>query len=208
MVGVTEGLLGDSPGVLPGEFLLIHQNSHQLDDRQSRMCVVQLDCDLGGKFPERTVILLESADDVADGTGYQKVLLNQAQFLAGNYGIGGIEHLGDSFGLDLLLDGFEIVAVIKDPHVEVAGRARRVKAEEMDCPPAVTRNEHVVGQADESFPVHPHGIVDTVPVDPMLDAAIDRDHAGFIRAGNLPGSALREPVVRPIRAGSHYRSPA
>src|ERR1700730_2187517 len=65
----------------------------------------------------------------------------------------------------------------------------------MDRPPAVTRNEHVVGDTNEDFPIHPHRVVVAVAIEAVLNSAIKRNQAGFVRAGDLPRAALRQPVV-------------
>jgi hypothetical protein len=49
--------------------------------------------------------------------------------------------------------------------------------------------------ADEDLPIHPHGVVDALAIDAMLDTSIDGHQAGFIGAWDLPGRALRQPVI-------------
>ena len=53
MVGVGAAAGGDGPGLLPGHGLLVTQDPHQLGDRHGRVCVVQLDGDLGEDGEER-----------------------------------------------------------------------------------------------------------------------------------------------------------
>ena len=83
------------------------------------MRIVQLNRDMSGELPAIRVVLLKPAKDVAQGAGHQEVLLHQAQFLTGSSRAGRIQHLGNGFGCDLLFHGFEIIAGIEDPHVEV-----------------------------------------------------------------------------------------
>ena len=39
MVGVEERVGGDVPGVVPLEILLVQENTHQLGDRERRVCL-------------------------------------------------------------------------------------------------------------------------------------------------------------------------
>ena len=49
MVGIGHGVLGDFPGFIPGKALLIHENAHQLGNRNGGMRVVHLEDVLTGK---------------------------------------------------------------------------------------------------------------------------------------------------------------
>jgi hypothetical protein len=46
VVGVGVDLAGDGPGLLPGEPLVVHEDSHELGDTEGGMGVVELDGDL------------------------------------------------------------------------------------------------------------------------------------------------------------------
>ena len=128
VIGVSAGGIGDLPGAIPVEIVLVHQHAHQLGDGEGRVRVIELDGDLVRKLIEAGVVALIDADDVAHGTGDQKILLNQTQLPAGGDGIAGVEHLGNRLGLDLFLDGADVVAVVEDANVEFVGCAGREQA--------------------------------------------------------------------------------
>ena len=77
VIGVSEGCLRDGPRLLPLQILFIHEDAHQLRDRQSGMRVVQLNRNLCGEVLESVVLLFEPADDIPNRAGDEKVLLHQ-----------------------------------------------------------------------------------------------------------------------------------
>jgi hypothetical protein len=70
------------------------------------------------------VQLLEPPDHVRDRAGDEEVLLLEAQRLPLVALIVRVEHLGDVLGVDLLLDGAAVVALVEELQVEIAGGAR------------------------------------------------------------------------------------
>ena len=46
MIGVTQRALGDAPGIVPSNIMLVDQDAHELGDGDCRVCVVELDGDV------------------------------------------------------------------------------------------------------------------------------------------------------------------
>ena len=137
-------------------------------------------------------------DDIAHRASHQEVFLDEPQFPSRDDGVRWIEHLGNGFRSDLLLDGVEIVAVIEDLHVEVVGGARGIEPQAIHGSSAVTGNQHVIRNANQNFPIHPHRVITALAVGGVLDASVYGHETCLIGAGDLPGTALREPVIGPF----------
>src|SRR5581483_5544194 len=93
MVRVTEDLLGDAPGLLPLQPLLVEEDAHEFGNSDGRVSVVHLD---GGRVRELLEVVrlpLETADDVRDGGGDEEILLFQPQFPPFRAIVVGIEDL-------------------------------------------------------------------------------------------------------------------
>ncbi len=157
VVGVPERALAQVPGVVPVEPLVVEEDAHQLGDGDRRVRVVELDRDLVGERVERRVAALVAPHDVGDRAGDEEVLLLEAQRLALLALIVGVEHLGDVLGVDLLLDGAAVVALVEELQVEVARRARRPQAQRVHRVGAVADDERVVRQPDHRARVDPVG---------------------------------------------------
>ena len=83
MIGVGEGRGDDRPSARPGKALFIEQYPHELDDRDGRMRVVELDRDFIRKIiPRIRGITAMPANDVAQGTGDEKILLHKTELFA------------------------------------------------------------------------------------------------------------------------------
>ena len=160
------------------------------------MGVIELNGHLGREGSEGGMGLQISFDNIADGAGHEKVLLDQPELLASLNGIRGIQHLGNCFRGKLLLNGLEIIAGIENPHIKFRRGARRVEPQVIHRLPAIAHNWQIMGHTDQDFPIHPHGIVLPIAVERMLDASVHRNEAGFIDALDLPGRPRGEPVVR------------
>ena len=83
MVGVGKRLRDDAPRRVPLHGVFVQKNAHQLDDRDCRVRVVELDGDLVGEVAPRVGGLAEvPAQDVAQRTGDKEILLHEPQLLA------------------------------------------------------------------------------------------------------------------------------
>ena len=196
MIRVPQRGLGDHPGLLPGEIIFVNEHAHQFGDGHGWMCVIELNGDLGSEGLKGGMGLQISFDNIADSTGDEKVLLDEPELLARLNRIRGIQHLGDRFRGNLLLYRLEIIPGIENLHVKLRRSARRVQPQVIHGLPAIAYNREIMGDTDEDFPIHPHGIVLPIAVECMLNASVHRNKAGFINALDLPWRPRGEPVVR------------
>ena len=79
VVGVGHGAGGDVPGLLPGQIVLVDQQTHQFRDRHGRMRVVQLEAVLGLELAEIAPVASHPAlQHVLQAGGDEEILLAQA----------------------------------------------------------------------------------------------------------------------------------
>ena len=123
------------------------------------------------------------------------VILDEAQFAPRNDRVGRIKHLRNSLGCHLLLNGLEIVAVVEDLHVEVMGSACGIEPQAIHRSSTVSGDQHVVRNADEHLPIHPHRVITALAVGGVLDAAVQGHETSLIGMLDLPRAGLREPVL-------------
>lgn len=68
MVGVRERVVNNFPSLIVGEFLLVNQDSQQLNRRDCWMSVVQLNLVEASEFrPVILVVFLEASNNVTNG---------------------------------------------------------------------------------------------------------------------------------------------
>jgi hypothetical protein len=82
VVGISQSVLCQLPGMIPGKGVFIHEKPHQFRYRQGWMGIVHLNGYGMGKTIKILVILEITADNVPQGAGHQKVFLHQAELLA------------------------------------------------------------------------------------------------------------------------------
>ena len=88
------------------------------------MGVVELDGDLVGQGFPVVAPTAEPRQDVGQGTGDQKILLNQTEVTAAGRGVIGIEHACQHLRGNLLVNGVEEIAAAELQEVEVEVRRR------------------------------------------------------------------------------------
>ena len=82
VVGVGEGSGDEAPGFFPSHAVNIVKETHQFDDGDGGVGIVELDDDLFGEILPTFVIFAEATKDVAERASDEKVLLNEAEFFA------------------------------------------------------------------------------------------------------------------------------
>ena len=125
VVGVCAGPDRQIPRFVPSQLVLVHQEPHQLQDRQGRVGVVHLDRRLVGKRLEVQVVHPVAPEDVLDGAGDEEVLLLQPQHPTRHHVLAGIEDLRDVLRRVLLRHRLDVVAGLKVPEVELVAGPRR-----------------------------------------------------------------------------------
>ncbi len=93
----------DAPRGIPVQLVLVHEQPHQLGDRDRRVRVVQLCGPAGVELVERLPAQQVQPDHVLEGARHEKVLLLEAELLAGLRLVVRVEHLRDRLGRDFLV---------------------------------------------------------------------------------------------------------
>ena len=96
-----------------------------------------------------------SSDDVMQGSGNEKILLLEPEFLSGFGLVTGIKHLGNSFAKDLGFDGANVIALVEMFQVEFPTGLGGPKPHVGDIIVAVAGNKNVAGHGHYDFSVHP-----------------------------------------------------
>ena len=91
VVGIGEAMPGDVPGHVPLEGVLIDEEAHQLRDGDGGVGVVHLNGEAAMQFGKGPLLRELDMKDVLQGAGHEEELLGQAQLLALNAVIVGIE---------------------------------------------------------------------------------------------------------------------
>jgi hypothetical protein len=89
--------LRDLPGLLPGEIVFVNEHPHQLGDGHSWMGIIELNGNLRSESLKGGMGTQIFFDNIPDGAGNEKVLLDEPEFLASPPRVRGIQHLGDRF---------------------------------------------------------------------------------------------------------------
>ena len=178
VVGVSEGVGDDLPGLVPAHAVLIEQDAHELGDGQHRMGVVELDRVVLGEVGEVLAVVLDViVNDLLQGGRAEEVLLTDPQHLALEGGVVGVQHTGDVGGALPLDDGVGEALGAEGLVVELLHRLGLPQPQGSDVASSVTGDRHVVGDG-----THPHvGVAD----DALLLLAADDE-----------GVALLHPRVR------------
>ena len=193
MVGVGKDLLADLKGLIPVKAALVQQDAHHLGDGQRGMGVVQLDGDLVGQILQRTVGGQVVLYDIADGCGREEVLLAQAQDLALNVVVVGVQHLGDQLGAGVLAHGSVVVAQREAGHIKVRSLGLP-QAQLGNALAVVALHIHVGGHSHNAVVVGVLDIVEAViPV--LADLAVKADLDGLIGVALQPDLTAGQPVV-------------
>jgi len=125
MVGIAEGSLDQTPGMIPAEPHIVEKNPHQLRDRDGGMRVVHLNGDFFRKQIPVFVVRPEAAQDIVDGAGAKKKFLQEPQFLTDHGGVVRVQHSRNGFGGQRFRDGAHEIAVTELVKVERVRRTRR-----------------------------------------------------------------------------------
>ena len=196
MVGVAERPGDDGPGSVPALRLLINENPHQLRYGNRGVRVVELDRDLVLEvFPRIAWIAEVPPNDVPERARHEEVLLNQPQFLTVLRLVIRVKHLGDRFTDGLLVHRLDIAARIEGGQVEVLGRPRGPKPQEVDGLGSESCHRDVVGHSQDGLRVHPAGAGVAAVIKNILHAAVEAHLLGVLGANDLPRVAKEDPAV-------------
>ena len=135
------------------------------------------------------------AHHVLGGGGDEEVLLLEAQGLALDVVVRGIEHLGDDLGHGALLHALHIVALGEEVHVQRVGALGVPEAEGVDLLAAVAGDEHIPGDGDDGVIAGMLGVVTAEAVPVGGDLAAKAHLHRVLVAGDQPALGSDPPVV-------------
>ena len=196
VVGVAEGRGDDGPGVFPGEIMLVEEDADELGDGDGGVRVVELHGDFGVEVLPGVARDAEvAADDVAQRTGDEKILLHEAQLLAVLGLVVRVKHLRDGLADGLLAHGVHVAAAVEGDQVELLGRTRSPETEEVHRLRAVAGDRNVVGHAEDRLGVHPARAGVAFVIEDVFHAAVDLHVGRVFGADDFPRRAEDHPVV-------------
>ena len=196
MVGVRAGLGCHFPRLIPGKVILIHQDSHKLCDRNSRMRIVELE----GYF------LIELADIVMlahiliyrllNRCGDKEVLLLETKLLARIVIVVRIKHLDNISGKILLLNRLLVIALVKGIKLEAVYRLCIPDTERVDKAVAVTYDRHIIRDRADSLIALLLEVAASVLIHVDIDIAAEPYFLRILRSSQFKRVSVLEPVVR------------
>ena len=198
VVGVGKGLDRDFPGLVPAQGLVIHKQAHQLRNGKGRVRIIKLDRDHIGKLINSITGLFIPADDVLQCRGHEKILLLEAQFLAGDDIVIGVQYTRDVLGKGPVGDGPYVVAVVEIFQVKFAGRFRRPQPQVVHGIIAVPGDRGVIGHGHDLMRVDPPEPLPSLLVMVVFNPAVKIYRIQVFRPGKLPDVSPPEPVVRAL----------
>ena len=194
MVGVSEGLGDDLPGVVPAVTALVEADPHEFGDAEGRVRVIDVDGHLLRDAVEGLVVAQVALDDILQGGGDQEVLLTKPKHLAFRMVVRGVEDLADGLSHGLLLDRTDVVALVEETHVETGG-VRFPETKDGNALAVFAGDVHVVGDSDDRGGVGDVGrVIAVLPA--ALDGAAELDVEGLVRFRGEPYIAAGKPEVR------------
>ncbi len=198
VVGVGERLRADIPGLFPVQSFLVKQQPHQFGNGDGRVGVVELDGDFVVECVEGLILFFVAPHDVLEGGADEKVLLFQAQLLAGIIVVGRIEYLGNGLGADLVLHRADIVALAEMGQVEFPRGPGRPKSHIDHMVVLIARHQDIARHGHNILGFDPFGAIAALLVLEAGDLAVKFDAEHRQATFKLPGGPIAQPVVRAL----------
>ena len=192
VVGVGKGAHGQLPGFVPTEPRFIKKDSHQLGDRHRRVGVVELDRHLVRQFLPAVAALPEPANDIAQRTGDQEVLLQEPQRSAPRRRIVRIEHPRQRLGDGLVKHRAKKLAAGEFAEIEEVGRRRGPEPQGVDRLAAVADDRTIVRNTQQVNRLA-RDLFDHSAFEP--ERAVERDFNRLGHPCDFPGIGMQQPVV-------------
>ncbi len=155
VIGVAEHLAADIPGRGPGHVVLVHEQAHELGNRQRRMRVVQLDRERAGQFFQRALFGEMGCQDVLDAGAHEEILLLEAQLLALRRGVVRIQNARQVLRFDLVLDRSRIISGIEILDVKRLQRASRPQPQMIHRGAAIARHQLIEAHREDVLRLDP-----------------------------------------------------
>ncbi len=156
------------------------------------MRVIELDGDfLGQRIPVR-IVALKAAHKVGERTCDQKKFLQKSQALSRGGGVIGIQHSGQRFRLKSLAQSANKIAGAKLLEVEIVGRGRRPQPQRVDGLSSVADHWPIERDTEQAGgPIRNNLVMSPT----QLEGAVQLYLYLLVRAGDLPGIGVAQPVV-------------
>ncbi len=138
---------------------------------------------------------MEATEDIAQGAGDKKVLLDEAEFLAGLGLVIRVKDLGDGFAAGFFGECLAVTAAVEGLEIDFFRGARFPQPEEVDGVGAVAGDGDVVRDADDFLGIDPAGDVVAFVVEDVFDVAVELDRLGIFGPDDFPRRAEAHPVV-------------
>ncbi len=144
MVCIRAGLCRYIPCLIPVQPFLIDQQTHQLRNRNCRMCIIHLDNDFLVKPADIAVFLLIFRDQRLKTCRDEEILLFQSEFFPGIVVVVRIENINDQLRKIFLFYRFVIVASVKFIKLKVCDRFRVPYTQCVYHMVAVSYDRHII----------------------------------------------------------------
>ena len=195
VVRIRQRAAADVPRLVPAHVVLVDEQAHQLRHAQRRMGVVNMDGDLFRQAFKRAIAVKMRLDDALQRRRHQQILLPQAQALAADVIVGGIEHLGDRLRHGVLLQRAHIIAARERRHIKAVRLAGAPEDQAVDGAGIVAGDVHIVRHGGHGLIAHLRGAEFAGLVRPFVDLAAKADLHGVVLARVQPHAAHIQPVV-------------
>ena len=196
MVGVGDGILGDSPSFAPFQTVFINQDAHEFRNGYSRMRIVDMDGNLLAQVANLHARLDVVTYNALHAGRRHEVFLNQAHLAAFPGAVIRIEVTGntlDEQAVFVLLPNLLLreIAIIGEVTVNFC----IPKAQIVDRVVMIADNGHIIGNCHDDHGVLMHELQAAVRHLLHISIAVELDIHGLIRLAVFPGKAVLQPVV-------------
>ena len=196
MVGITESLARNVPGLIPRNTLLVDEQAHQFCHSDSRMGVVELHGELLVESFHRNLLATHYPHHVLQRAGDEEILLLEPKFFALDRLVVGIENLGEILRDDFFVHCAIVVATVEHLEIERLWRFSAPQAKCIGRVRVVAEDRRVVRQTNDDAPGYPTHTMTSFIVGPRLGGAADFDFDRPLGARDVPGCAEAQPFVR------------
>ena len=189
MVGVGEGLSADRSGFSPAVAVFIHHKTHEFRDRQSRMCIVQLNDMLFGKVVQRAVLFHMFLDDELQSGGNEEVFLLDAQVFA---------FLGRVIRIDVAADIVDVGQIFTEVDIrsEIDARFRRPHPQGVRCFSVRADHRHLIRDSADGLAADSFKMQITVFIGGHIDRTVEVYVDCPVMAADFPLVTQTHPLVR------------
>ena len=183
MVGVGHGAGGDVPGPIPFQMAIIDQQTHQFRYGDRWVRVVQLNGPILRKVFGAQAAMVEAAQHVLERAAHKEVLLLQTQTPPFIRAVVGIEHFREGLASHLFFHSTGVIADVEGIKIEAFSRISAPQTQPIADVHLVTKDWHVMGDANGVFSRNPAGSVVALLIDVALGAAPKTHKARLIGLG-------------------------